>query len=106
VAALNTWHSHATSVLTTAAVGLLDVQGVEDMKRGVISTPLSPVTTLLDDPLRALRAIRFAARLRFKIDPELEAGLRSPDVHVRSQPRPWKTNWCGHVRRSPAGGTS
>lgn len=46
-------------------------KGLDDLKRGVISTPLSPLTTLLDDPLRVLRSIRFAARLRFTMDDAL-----------------------------------
>ena len=43
-------------------------RGFDDLRRCVIATPLAPLTTLLDDPLRALRSIRFAARLRFTMD--------------------------------------
>jgi tRNA nucleotidyltransferase/poly(A) polymerase len=46
-------------------------RGFDDLRKGVISTPLPPLTTLLDDPLRVLRSIRFAARLRFSMDNEL-----------------------------------
>lgn len=46
-------------------------RGFDDLRRGVVSTPLAPLTTLLDDPLRALRSIRFAARLRFIMDDSL-----------------------------------
>jgi tRNA nucleotidyltransferase/poly(A) polymerase len=46
-------------------------RGFEDLRRGVVSTPLAPLTTLLDDPLRALRSVRFAARLRFTMDDSL-----------------------------------
>lgn len=46
-------------------------RGFDDLRRGVVSTPLAPLTTLLDDPLRALRAVRFAARLRFTMDDSL-----------------------------------
>lgn len=42
--------------------------GCDDLKRGTVATPMAPLTTLLDDPLRVLRAIRFAARLRFTMD--------------------------------------
>jgi tRNA nucleotidyltransferase/poly(A) polymerase len=41
-------------------------QGIEDLKLGQIRTPLEPLVTLLDDPLRVLRAIRFACRFNFK----------------------------------------
>jgi len=46
-------------------------RGFDDLRRCVIATPLAPLTTLLDDPLRALRSIRFAARLRFTMDETL-----------------------------------
>ena len=46
-------------------------RGFDDLRRCVIATPLAPLTTLLDDPLRALRSIRFAARLRFTMDDTL-----------------------------------
>lgn len=46
-------------------------RGFDDLRKGVIATPLPPLTTLLDDPLRVLRSIRFAARLRFTMDNEL-----------------------------------
>ena len=46
-------------------------RGFDDLRRGVVATPLAPLTTLLDDPLRALRSVRFAARLRFTMDDAL-----------------------------------
>jgi poly(A) polymerase len=42
--------------------------GLDDLKNGVIKTPLNPETTFSDDPLRMMRAIRFATQLRFRIE--------------------------------------
>ena len=44
--------------------------GVKDMQNGLLRTPLDPDTTYSDDPLRMVRAVRFAAQLGFSIVPE------------------------------------
>lgn len=44
--------------------------GIADLEKGIIRTPLDPETTYSDDPLRMLRAIRFATQLDFKIEIE------------------------------------
>lgn len=50
--------------------------GIQDLKNRVIRTPLDPDITFNDDPLRMMRAIRFAAQLDFEIDPITLASIQ------------------------------
>jgi poly(A) polymerase len=57
---------------------LLDpFDGIGDLKDRIIKTPLAPEITFSDDPLRMLRAIRFATQLDFMIEDKTMAAVRS-----------------------------
>ncbi|WP_414844641.1 CCA tRNA nucleotidyltransferase [Chryseobacterium sp. IT-36CA2] len=42
--------------------------GIEDLEKEILRTPLEPAQTYSDDPLRMMRAVRFASTLNFKIE--------------------------------------
>lgn len=57
--------------------------GLEDLQRQIIRTPLDPDITFSDDPLRMLRAIRFASQLRFRIEQESLAAISRNRERIR-----------------------
>ena len=63
--------------------------GVEDLQNKIIRTPLEPSQTYSDDPLRMMRAIRFASQLEFTIEKSSREALRlnSERLSIISQER-------------------
>ncbi len=70
------------------------VNGIQDLRTGVARTPMDPTQTFLDDPLRILRTVRFAAKYGLALDPELIEASKKPEVQAAfkdkiSQERIW-----------------
>lgn len=65
------------------------VDGVEDLDRGIIRTIGEPLVRFREDPVRMIRAIKFAARLDFTIEPETWQALLecAPDIARCSRAR-------------------
>ena len=63
--------------------------GIQDIENKIIRTPLEPGITFSDDPLRMMRAIRFATQLSFTIEEKtLEAiSLNKNRIHIISKER-------------------
>lgn len=57
--------------------------GIRDIEAGILQTPLDPATTFSDDPLRMMRAIRFAAQLHFTIAPETFAAIQQHAERIK-----------------------
>jgi len=51
--------------------------GIADIKRSILRTPLDPIVTMSDDPLRMMRAARFASQLQFTIEPSVLTAISS-----------------------------
>jgi tRNA nucleotidyltransferase/poly(A) polymerase len=54
--------------------------GQRDLRDGVLRTPLDPIQTLLDDPLRLIRALRFSITKNFKIHDKLWDAMFTPGL--------------------------
>lgn len=55
-------------------------KGLDDLKNGVLRTPLPPLQTFLDDPLRVLRLIRFASRFDFTFENATLEAMKDPSL--------------------------
>jgi len=66
-----TINAMAISLIPTSYGELIDpFGGLDHLREGVIKTPMEPSVTFSDDPLRMLRAVRFATQLYFDIEPD------------------------------------
>ncbi|MEO7588169.1 MAG: CCA tRNA nucleotidyltransferase [Arachnia sp.] len=68
-----TVNAMAVDVLTKQFVDPYD--GLVDLADGILRTPAAPESSFSDDPLRMMRAARFASRLGFEVAPEVVAAM-------------------------------
>ena len=81
---------------------LLDpFDGIGDMERRIIRTPLDPDITFSDDPLRMMRAVRFATQLDFDIYPETFEAIRRNAKRIRIITRERIAEELMKIMRSP-----
>jgi poly(A) polymerase len=77
--------------LNPGSYGLLSdpFNGLQDLQDRVIRTPVDPEQTFSDDPLRMMRAVRFAAQLHFNIDPKTKKAITNmaPRLDIVSKER-------------------
>ncbi len=64
-------------------------EGMKAIEEKIIRTPLDPDQTFSDDPLRMMRAIRFASQLQFTIAQDTWQGIKNnvERIHIISQER-------------------
>lgn len=71
--------------LNTTNFGILldPFDGVKDLENKLIRTPLNPAETFSDDPLRMMRAIRFATQLDFAISEDAIEAIKKNSERIR-----------------------
>lgn len=74
--------------------------GVSDLKARVIRTPLDPDVTFSDDPLRMMRAIRFATQLEFDILPATFEGIKRNAARIDIVSKERINDELGKIMRS------
>lgn len=54
--------------------------GMKHLKEGLLVTPLNPMKTMMDDPLRILRALRFSVTRGFEVSTDIMEAMKQPDI--------------------------
>ncbi len=57
--------------------------GLGDLRRKLLKTPLDPAITFSDDPLRMMRAVRFASQLSFDIEPDTFESIQAHKDRIK-----------------------
>ena len=92
----------AVSLNTKSYGNVVDkFNGLTHLEKGLLRTPLNPETTFSDDPLRIIRAIRFATVLGFTIDPETFEGIKKSAERIKIITQERITDELLKILRSP-----
>jgi poly(A) polymerase len=75
--------------------------GQEDMKKKIIRTPLDPIITFSDDPLRMMRAIRFASQLNYDIEADTYEAIVSQTERLKIVSQERVTDELNKIIMSP-----
>lgn len=75
--------------------------GLGDMERRILRTPLDPDVTFSDDPLRMMRAIRFATQLRFSINAATFASITKNAARIEIISRERVADELMKIMRAP-----
>ena len=81
--------------------------GVVDLAERVLRTPGTPEDSFTDDPLRMMRAARFASQLGFAVAPSVVAAMTAMAEPARDRLRradPGRAGEAGAARRTPGAG--
>jgi len=75
--------------------------GLQDLKDGILRTPLEPEVTYSDDPLRMMRAIRFATQLEFTIEKNSLSAIRENRERIKIVSKERITDELNKILQSP-----
>lgn len=75
--------------------------GLSDIEKKIIKTPLDPFQTFSDDPLRMMRAIRFSAQLNYTIAPETLAAIATDAERIKIVSQERITDELNKIMLSP-----
>lgn len=92
----------AVSLNTEDYGSLIDpFNGLKDLEDQIIRTPLEPQITYSDDPLRMMRAIRFASQLSFTIEPKSLAAIEETKDRIEIISKERVTDELNKIMLSP-----
>lgn len=77
-----TVNAMALELTTTPPTFIDNFDGVNDLARKVLRTPGAPENSFSDDPLRMMRAARFAAQLGFDVDPTILVAIKEMAARI------------------------